>query len=326
MRFLVALAALGREASVLDGDPRLRERPLDELIVALRALGAVCRTGPGGGLPLRIGGSVLSGGTSRIMAGRSSQFASALLLIGSALEQGLDLILDSPAVSLPYVEMTTETLLRFGARIERPAELRWRVKPAPLIGCDYRVEGDHSSASYFLAAPALLGGRVRVNGLDPASRQPDASLGRILTTAGCRVTTGADWIEVTHGGDLHPVDLDMGASPDLVPTVAVMAVFANGPSVLRNIAHLRLKESDRLATVARNLERMGCDVRVGSDSLTIVPGPQVRATVIETESDHRIAMAFAVAGLAVDGMVIDDADCVSKSNPQYWAQLEQLTR
>jgi 3-phosphoshikimate 1-carboxyvinyltransferase len=306
MRFLLALAALGREASVLDGDPRLRDRPIDELITALRELGAACETAPGGGLPLRIGGSTLHGGASRIAAGRSSQFASALLLIGSTLEQGLDLTLDPPAVSLPYVEMTAETLLRFGARIERSAELRWRVRPAALIGCDYRVEGDHSSASYFLAAPALLG--------------------RILTTAGCRVTTGVDWIEVTHGGDLRPFDLDMGASPDLVPTVAVLAVFAKGTSVLRNIAHLRLKESDRLTTVASNLERMGCSVRVGSDSLTIAPGARARGAVIDTASDHRIAMAFAVAGLVVDGMVIDDASCVAKSNAQFWAQLERLSR
>jgi 3-phosphoshikimate 1-carboxyvinyltransferase len=327
MRFLLALAALGREPSTLDGSPRLRERPVDELVHALGQLGGhVVATPGGGGLPARAGGGRLVGGSVTVPAGRSSQFASALLLIGSRLDRGLDLTLDPPAVSLPYVELTVGVLEAFGVGIERLGGLQWRVSPGTYEAREFRVEGDHSSASYFLAAAAIVGGRVRMQGLHPDSVQADARLGRLMADAGCDVGAGEDWVEVRGGRRFVGFDLDMGASPDLVPTVAVLAMFAEGPSVFRGVEHLRIKESDRLETVASNLRRLGCDARAIDDRLEIRPDRSgYRGALIETASDHRMAMAFAVAGLAIEGVVIDDPACVSKSNAGYWGQLESLT-
>jgi 3-phosphoshikimate 1-carboxyvinyltransferase len=325
MRFLLALSALGSRPTRLDGDPRLRDRPLEELVVALRELGADCTPSSRGGLPAVAGGRLPVGGAVRIRADRSSQFASALLAIGSVLERGLDLTLAPPVVSMPYIEMTVATLRGFGARIESRDGPRWIVRPSRLRATDYRVEGDHSSASYFLAAAAILGGRVRVMRLDPNSLQPDARLASFLSRAGCRVRTGEDWVEVSRGAPLTPVELDLGACPDIVPTLAVVAMTAPGRSVFHNVAHLRLKESDRLQTVSENIRRMGGSAEVEGDRLIIGPSDgRLRGATIETAGDHRIAMAFAVSGLAVAGVSIDDSRCVEKSNPDFWRQLEAL--
>ncbi|MHC4411142.1 MAG: 3-phosphoshikimate 1-carboxyvinyltransferase, partial [Planctomycetota bacterium] len=316
MRFLAALAALGRASSTLDGSPRLRERPVHELVEALRELGGSVEATPGGGgLPVRAGGARVAGGRVRVPAGRSSQFASALLLIGSRLDNGLDLTLEPPAVSLPYIELTVGVLEAFGVGVERPESLRWHVSPGGYSAREFRVDGDHSSASYFLAAAAIVGGRVRMEELVPDSAQADARLGGLLAEAGCEVRTGADWIEVRGGRSIRGFDLDMGAAPDLVPTVAVLAMFSERPSVLRGIEHLRIKESDRLETLASNLRRLGCESRAIDDRLEIRPDRSgYRGALIETASDHRMAMAFAVAGLVIDGVLIDDPACVSKSN------------
>jgi len=327
MRFLLALAALGRAPSSLDGSARLRERPLHDLAQALRDIGATVEaTSTSGGLPARAGGGPRpSGGRVRVAARHSSQFASALLLVGSRLERGLDLTLEPPAVSLPYVDLTVGMLEAFGVPVERAGELRWRVPHCPHEARELRIEGDHSSASYFLAAAAVVGGRVRVEGLDPSSRQPDARLARLLADAGSTVRTGPDWIEVTGSGPPRAFSLDLGASPDLVPTVAVVAMFADGPCELHGISHLKVKESDRLRAVAANLGRLGCDAAAGEDRLRVEPDPKrYHGATVVTEGDHRMAMAFAVAGLVVDGVTVDDPACVSKSNPSFWAQLDSL--
>ena len=326
MRFLVALATLGRAPSTLDGSARLRERPVHDLVQALRSMGAtVDATGEHGGLPVRAGGAPPRGGAVRIRADRSSQFASALLLIAPALARGIELTLDPPAVSLPYVELTLDVMAQFGVAVERRDELSFVVGPARYRARDYRVEGDHSSASYFLAAAAIAGGRVRAAGIDPDSRQPDARLGAVLAAAGCEVLRGPDWVEVRGGRALGAFDLDLGAAPDLVPTVAVLALFAAGRSRLRNIGHLRVKESDRLETIAANLRRLGCEAQVVEDGLLIRAEPgRLHGALLVTASDHRMAMAFALAGLVIDGVAIDDPACVTKSNPDFWAQLETL--
>ena len=326
-RLLTALASLGERPSRLDGSERLRQRPVRELAAALTALHAQIRLTPvGGGLPLEAGGAPVRGGRVSLLASESSQFASAVLLIGSRLPGGVEVSLADTAVSVPYVELTARVLREFGVRVDRTAERCWRVEQGDYPGREYRVEGDHSSASYFLAAAAVLGGRVRVENLEPDSAQPDARMGEILAGLGCAVRSDADWVEVEGSGDVPPMDLDLRESPDLVPTLAALALFSDGPSVLRGIGHLRLKESDRLAVLARNLRSMGREAWVNDDALTIAPpaptGPH--GGVIETASDHRIAMAFAVAGLRVPGVSIDDAGCVTKSNPDFWRELSKL--
>jgi 3-phosphoshikimate 1-carboxyvinyltransferase len=326
-RFLLALAALSASPSRLDGSPRLRQRPVAELAQALGGLGARVRLAPRSeGLPLEAGGSVPAGGSVRIPSGRSSQFASALLLVGSALPHGLDLILEPPVVSLPYVELTAQVLRRFGARVERREQLHWRVDAGTYPGRDYRVEGDHSTASYFLAAAAIAGGRVRVRDVDPESRQPDRRMGEILEKLGCSVERGADWVEATGSRTIPAFDLSMADAPDLVPTLAALALFADGPCVVRDVAHLRLKESDRLELLAQNLTTLGRLSKAVDDRLEVgPPGTDLRGALIATASDHRIAMAFAIAGLRVEGITLDDADCVAKSDPGFWHRFEELT-
>lgn len=326
MRFLTAVAAIGGEPSKLDGAPRLRERPMRELASALQALGGSIELGPSdGGLPLRAGGGTLRGGRASLPSDRSSQFASALLLIGSRLPGGIDLTLEPPAVSLPYVVVTERVLADFGVAIERLGERRWQVRPGDYPGREYRVEGDHSSASYFLAAAAVVGGKVRVDGLVPSSAQPDARLGSILEQIGCRVATGPDWVEVEGSGRIPAFDLNMSEAPDLVPTVAILALFADGPCSLSAISHLRHKESDRLEVLARSLEVLGRRTEVTEDVLRIgAMPPRLEAGRISTESDHRMAMAFAIAGLRIPGVELADPDCVSKSNPSFWRQFGEL--
>ena len=326
LRFLLAVAATGTAASRLDGAQRLRERPIRELASALEALGGFVRLGRTGGLPLDAGGRALQGGSVRLPGAPSSQFASALLLIGSRLPGGLDLTIDPPIVSAPYIRLTARVLEQFGVRIERIEEGRWRVEPGEYSGREYSVEGDHSSASYFLAAAAVAGGRVRVAGLAPDSEQADRRLSSILRDLGCTVRTGEDWIEAeSDRGSVPGFDLDLADAPDLVPTLAMLALFAEGPSALRGIAHLRAKESDRLEVLAQNLRTLGRVAVAGEDRLEIGPrkAPPRGGTVV-TASDHRIAMAFAVAGLAVKGLTLDDAECVAKSNPLFWEQFGEL--
>ncbi|MDX1389156.1 MAG: 3-phosphoshikimate 1-carboxyvinyltransferase, partial [Acidobacteriota bacterium] len=310
----------------LDGAPRLRERPIRDLSDVLDDLGASLRlTAKGGGLPLEAGGSPVRGGRVTVAADQSSQFASALLLIAPRLAGGLELELAPPAVSLPYVVLTTRVLEDFGVEVVRPSPLTWRVVEGDYAGRRYRVEGDHSSASYFLAAAAVVGGKVRVENLDPSSAQADARLGTILEKLGCSVRRGEDWVEVEGTGTVPAFDLDMSDAPDVVPTLAVIALFADGECAMRGVAHLRIKESDRLGVLAENLGRLGREAEATEDALVVGPPSGVlRAATIATASDHRMAMAFAVAGLRIEGVVVDDADCVSKSNAGFWQDFTKL--
>jgi 3-phosphoshikimate 1-carboxyvinyltransferase len=274
-RFVTAVASLGQRPSRLDGAPRLRERPVHDLASVLERLGATLKlTGGGGGLPLEAGGSPVRGGVVSVSASHSSQFASALLLIGPRLDGGLELNLAPGAVSLPYIELTARVMREFGVEVERPDSLSWRVPAGDYAGRRYEIEGDHSSASYFLAAAAIVGGTVR---------------------------------------------------PDVVPTLAVLALFADGPCSMRGIAHLRIKESDRLGVLASNLRRLGRGAEATEDALLVAaPGGPLHGATIETASDHRMAMAFAVAGLRIEGVVIDNPACVSKSNAGFWEGFSRI--
>jgi 3-phosphoshikimate 1-carboxyvinyltransferase len=325
-RFLTAVASLGDRASRLDGAPRLRERPVHDLASVLERLGATLKlTAGGGGLPLEAGGSPVRGGVVSVSASHSSQFASALLLIGPRLDGGLELRLEPGAVSLPYVELTARVMRDFGIEVERPDPLRWRIPAGEYAGRRYEIEGDHSSASYFLAAAAIVGGTVRVERIDPNSEQADACLGEILETLGCSVKRERFAIEVEGSGRIPAFDLEMSHAPDVVPTLAALALFADGPCSMRGIAHLRIKESDRLGVLAANLHRLGREAEATDDALLVAaPAGPLHGATIETASDHRMAMAFAVAGLRIEGVVIDDPACVSKSNAGFWEDFSRI--
>ncbi len=329
MRFLAALASLCRQPVRFTGEGRLPARPMDELLTVLRDLGAsVTRSSEGQALPLMIrsGRSPARGGTVQVGSGRSSQFASALLLIGSRLAGGLDLSLTGDAVSVPYVSMTADVLSRFGAAVRQVDSRTWSVQEAGYPGRTWTVEGDWSSASYLLAAAVVAGGSVRVRGLDPGSYQPDAALLKVLVRCGQQVTADRDEIRVEGGGPAAGFQADVSSCPDLAPTLAILGLFAKERCEIRAAGILRYKESDRLQLLADNLNRLGRPVEIHGDDLILpeCPGVRLHGGVIRTDADHRIAMAFAVAGLALDGVVIGDAQCVGKSNPGFWAQLERL--
>ena len=329
MRFLVALAGLCREPVGFTGRGRLPARPMDELLAVLQAGGAVVtRPGDGLALPLTIasGPVPLRGGDVSIRSGRSSQFASALLLIGSRLAGGLNLSLSADAVSVPYVALTASVLSRFGVEVGQAGPRCWTVGRGGYSGITWTVEGDWSSSSYLLAAAAVAGGSVQVRGLDTDSHQPDAALLHVLSRCGHKVIVDGDHVMVESGGPTAGFDQDVSSCPDLAPTLAILGLFSRERCLIRSAGILRYKESDRLRLLAENLGRLGRPVEIRGDTLLLpeCPGVRLRGAEIRTDADHRIAMAFAVAGLVLPGTVILDAQCVGKSNPGFWGQLERL--
>jgi 3-phosphoshikimate 1-carboxyvinyltransferase len=327
-RFLTAVAALGARPSILDGSPRLRERPMNELVRALRELGAAVDTASGGGLPLRVGGHGVQGGSIALPGERSSQFASALLLAASAFERGLRLTVLPPRVSFPYVILTTEILEAFGAVVTRLDAEGFSVEPQTLRAATLTIEGDYSSASYPFAAAAIVGGRVRIAGLRSRSAQPDARFVNDLASLGCRVSIDGDSVVVEGTGRVPAFSWNLADAPDLAPTAAVVALFAEGPCLLSGLHHLALKESDRLLGLRDNLRRMGAEAEASGGTLSIVPPARggAHGAMIAVSGDHRIAMAFAVAGLAVPGVTIDDSEAVTKSYPHFWDDFGRLVR
>ena len=327
-RFLTALAALGRRSSTLDGGRRLRERPIAELITALCSLGAAVEAVNGTAFPVSTGGSGVRGGDVALSGARSSQFASALLLAACAFERGLRLTVQPPRVSFAYVSLTVEMLERFGAVVTREEEACFSVAPQKLEARTLTVEGDHSAASYLCAAAAIVGGSVRILGLDARSLQPDARFLGDLASLGCRVVSDGEGVVVEGSGRVPAFSWDLADAPDLAPTAAVLALSAEGPCVLSGLHHLAFKESDRLAVLRENLERLGARVLTTDGTLSIVPPRrgESRAARIEVAGDHRIAMAFAVAGLALPGVTIDDPGVVAKSYPRFWDDFARLVR
>lgn len=327
-RFVTALACLAPGPSVVDGTARLRERPLGDLADALRQLGARIETrGEGGCLPAHVGGGGLAGGVAEVDARRSSQTVSALLLAAPYAARDVELrLVEGGLVSRPYVDVTLDVMHAFGADAAWDGATTLRVRAGRgYAGREFAVEPDASTAAYFFCAAAILGGRVRVPGLGSASTQADVGLVDVLERMGCRVTRSRDAIEL-HGppeGGLHGVDVDMNAMPDAVVALAVVAAFAKGPTRVRNVAHLRIKESNRLDALETELRKLGCDARVTDDGLLIEPG-ELRGATLETWDDHRIAMALALAGLRVPGVVIRDPEVVSKSWPKYFEALAGL--
>lgn len=326
LRFLMVLASLGTGGYTVTGEPRLRERPLQPLLKALESLGVVLYTKDGRGYPpVRIAASGLGGGQVFFRDAESSQYASALLLGAPCAKGDVHIRLEGRTVSQPYIDMTVEVMRAFGA-IVKTEEGRYYHVPGKqrYQGREYTVDGDASSASYFFLAAALCGGTVTVMNMNPQSCQGDLKLLDLLEKIGCTVRRGDAWINVT-GQALHEGEFyfDMGAMPDMAPTLAVLAAFRPGRTVIGNCAHLRIKESDRIVALVTELKRIGVAARETPDGL-IIDGGRPRGAQIETYNDHRIAMSFAVAGLAVPGMRIADEQCVGKSFPGFWETLGRL--
>lgn len=321
LRLLASTALLAPHPVVLTGSARMLERPVGPLADALQVLGGdVAFAGRPGYPPIRIAGR-LRGGKAEIDGSMSSQFISSILMAAPYADEDVALTLPAPPASRPYLDVTMDVMLRFGARIERRDYDWFRVKSGvPYRGMDYRVEGDYSSASYLFAIAAVCGGKVTVTGLNPASVQGDRRFIEALNMMGCRVAATRDAVTVERTGDLSGIDIDMSSSPDTVQTLAAVAATATSPTTITGIAHLQYKESDRAGVTAGVLRRMGAGVRVTEDSLTVTPTP-LHGVLVDPHDDHRTAMAFAVLGLAVGGMAIRDPGCVEKSFPGFWEAL-----
>ncbi len=324
-RFFLAYAALSRAGkAIIYGKPRLHERPMGPLLSALRALGArlECLEREGY-LPVKVSPGDLSGGRVELSAEKSSQFVSALLLIGPYLTGGLELEIRGEMVSTPYVELTLAVMRAFGAGVEKSAR-GFRVSEDGYRSRLYEVEGDASSASYFLILPALLGGSVTVENLSPDSPQADILLLRILSEIGGRIERAGEGVRVEFSASPRAFEVNLKEAPDLFPTLCVLAAVAEGCTRIYGAPHLRYKECDRIAAMAKELKKCGVKVKELPDGIEIEGGGALSGAEIETYDDHRIAMAFAVLGLKVPGLIIRNPACVSKSFPEFWDYLEKV--
>ncbi|MFN8857212.1 MAG: 3-phosphoshikimate 1-carboxyvinyltransferase [Planctomycetaceae bacterium] len=323
IRFLTALCCLGQGEYRLDGNTRMRERPLGDLIDALNQLGAHTRCELDNRCPpVVVSAQGLPGGLARVASGISSQYLSALLMAAPGAQQQVTLEVAGELVSEPYVDMTIGVMQAFGVEVGRPRPGVYAIAPQTYRGTAYDIEPDASAASYFFALAAVTGGRVTVQGLSPNALQGDVKFADVLARMGCRVDAGPEGITVT-GGPLRGIEVDMNAISDTAQTLAAVAPFATGPTTIRNIAHVRHKETDRIAAVATELRRLGQQVDEFPDGLTIHPAPLTPATVA-TYDDHRMAMSFSLVGLRTPGVKIADPGCTRKTYPHYFDDLARL--
>ena len=322
MRVLCALAALVPGRTTLDGTARMRERPIQDLADALTSMGVPTRT-VAGCPPVTVNGGNFRGGELAIDASRSSQYLSALLMLAPLAQEPVA-ITTSQITSRPYVEMTLDTMTAFGISVDQESDTRFRVAPQTYRARSFSVEPDASSASYFFGIAAISEGRVRVEGLTPASSQADVRFVEILERMGCRAERGSGWTSVRGPRYLRGIDVDMNSMPDAAMTLAVIACYARGTTTIRNVGNWRIKETDRMKALKTELEKLGARIQVHDDDMQIEPPEGVRAARIATYDDHRMAMAFTVAGTRTPGIIIDDPECVSKTFPDFFERVASL--
>ncbi|MCC6494135.1 MAG: 3-phosphoshikimate 1-carboxyvinyltransferase [Pirellulales bacterium] len=330
MRFLTAMVAIGQGEYRLDGVERMRQRPIGDLAAALNALGAQVEClSPHNCPPVRVTARGLRGGAASVRGDISSQFLSGLLMALPYASSRTALAVEGSLVSVPYVAMTDRVMQSFGGRcriadnyssIEVSSADRYR-------GREYDIEPDASAASYFFAAAAITGGRITVEGLGRLALQGDVAFCTCLEQMGARLSYQSDSTTV-EGGPLRGIDVDMNGISDTVQTLAVTALFADGPTRVRNVAHIRHKETDRIAATARELRKLGARVDEYDDGLLIVPPRKedLRGAAIDTYDDHRMAMSFALAGLRTPNVVIRDPGCTAKTYPEFFGDLNRAVQ
>ena len=325
MRFVPPIAGLSTGRVAFDGDPHMRQRPVGEVLLALRALGVAIDDDDRGSLPFAIDGAgSVRGGTVVIDASASSQFVSALLLAGARFDEGVDVRHDGkPVPSLPHIDMTVAVLRENGVEVDDSEPNRWAVAPGVVTAVDRTIEPDLSNAAPFLALAAVSGGSVTVRDWPSATTQPGDELRSILTLMGCQVDTTDAGLRVTGPDRLSGVDLDLHDVGELTPAVAALCALAEGPSHLRGIAHIRGHETDRLTALATELGALGAEVTEHPDGLTIRPAP-LHGGVFHTYADHRMAHAGVIIGAAVDDVLVEDVATTSKTFPDFagfWSSL-----
>ncbi|MFI9563608.1 3-phosphoshikimate 1-carboxyvinyltransferase [Streptomyces rishiriensis] len=322
-RFLPALAAAGHGVYRFDASPQMRRRPLLPLTRALRDLGVDLRHEEAEGHhPLTVRAAGVEGGEVVLDAGQSSQYLTALLLLGPLTRTGLRITV-TDLVSAPYVDITLAMMRAFGAQVDREGNT-YVVAPGGYRATTYAIEPDASTASYFFAAAAVTGGEVTVPGLGAGALQGDLGFVDVLRRMGARVDVGADRTTVAGTGELRGLTVNMRDISDTMPTLAAIAPFASGPVRIEDVANTRVKECDRLEACAENLRRMGVRVDTGPDWIEIVPGAAPVGADVKTFGDHRIVMSFAVTGLRVPGISFDDPGCVRKTFPGFHEAFAEL--
>lgn len=321
-RFLTAFTALGRGTYRIDGIDRMRQRPIQDLINALQALGVNIQSELGTGCPpVLVEANGLPGGRTSIPGNRSSQYLSALLLTAPYAKQDIEIKIIGELLSAPYVDMTIRMMSQFGVQVEQFDKQVYRIRSGQTYTArDYIIEPDASGASYFLAAPAIAGGKVQVTNLTNQSLQGDTRFAELLEKMGCTVRSGPDFIEVERSLDkpLSGIDVDLNEMSDTTMTLAVVAPFAITPTTIRNIGHIRIKETDRIHAVVTELRKLGVTVEEWEDGMRIEPAGEIRPAEIDTYDDHRMAMAFSLVGLRQPNIKIKDPECVSKTFPTYF--------
>jgi len=328
-RFLSAFLTLGNGTYTLDGDTRMRERPIGDLVNALKQLGAkievinnhqssICP-------PIKIMASGLSGGKTKISGNISSQFLSALLLTAPYAYTPVEIEITTELNSKPYIDMTLAVMSEFGVEIDRDGYNAFFIHPTRYSPVStYSIESDASAASYFFAAPAICGGTVCVKNISSKSNQGDIKFLDILSRMGCVVTEYKNSIEVTGTEKLIGLDVSMRDISDTAQTLAMIAPFASSPTRIRGITTSRLKETDRISATSTELRKIGVRVDEHEDGMTIYPSKEFHHAVVKTYDDHRMAMAFSLIGLRVPGIVVENPGCVSKTFPNFFSVLETL--
>ncbi|MFH2219885.1 MAG: 3-phosphoshikimate 1-carboxyvinyltransferase [Pseudomonadota bacterium] len=324
MRLLTAVASLGKGTYTLTGTERMGQRPIQDLLDGMTRIGIRVRSAESNGCPpVQVEGGRVRGGKVALKCGTSSQFLSALLLIAPYTRRGLEIDIIEGPVSRPYVDLTLDVMANFGVPVFRDGYTHFRIEGDQAYSAgSYTVEPDCSQAGYFWAAAAITGAGIKVKGITRDSRQGDLRFAEVLSAMGCIVSYEQDGIAVK-GRPLTAVTMDMADMPDMVPTLAVVGAFAKGTTEITNVPHLKAKESDRLGSVVTELTRMGIEAECSDTGMT-VKGGKPRGAEIDTYEDHRIAMSFALAGLAVPGVFIKNEQCVEKSFPDFWEVFEGL--
>ena len=326
MRPLTAALAIGQGRFVLDGVPRMRERPIQDLVDGLTQLGVAVRCLEKNHCPpVEIKAAGIAGGTARMSGALSSQYLTAILLAAPYAQKNVHVVITDTLVSVPYVQMTLQLMERFGVQVEHHQHQEFFVQGQQTYQSpgEIWVEGDASSASYFLAGAAITGGEITLHGCGSQSIQGDVLFANTLAQMGATVTWEAQSLTLK-GGPLHGIDVDMNTMPDAAMTLAVVALFAQGPTAIRNIYNWRVKETERIQAVSSELRKLGAVVQEGKDFIHITPPAQINATAIDTYEDHRMAMAFSLAACGGVPIQINNPQCVAKTFPRYFEVLASL--
>jgi len=322
MRLITGFASLAEGKTTITGSKRIKQRPIKDLLNSLNDLGIKCSSKNNGFPPIEVNGGTLDGGKTRIKGNVSSQFVSSLLIISPYAKNDVEIIVENELVSKNYVDMTIDLMEKFGVNVQRDNYKKFRVKAGQKYSAkSYAIPADWSSANYFLAATAIVPGKIKVEDVD-LSQKGEAEFADMLKKMGCKVKKNKNSIEVIGNKKLNAVEVDMSTMPDSVQTLAAVAVFAKGTTRIKNIGNLKYKESDRINDTAKELKKLGIKAAAKDDEL-IIEGGNPSSAAIDPHNDHRMAMSFALIGLRT-GIKIKNPECVAKSFPNYWGKLKEL--